>query len=198
MPGATPRYGIPFPLLHEVADADAIAQQMLYIDALLSTLSVKTHDVVKLPGVRVARPANAGDPTQPTGSGGTTELIWTQELYDPLGMATVGSADITIQRAGLYYAAARGCQVLGGAATTQATRWCLRRNGIDWYRRSKARWIDTVAADSQRTTLSGLVLGRAGDVIRIGGTWVGTGGPAADVRCDEFAMFMVGGPGGFG
>lgn len=169
MGGTTPIYGIPYPYIDEVINATMFQNFANAVDAATSTVQTAVNQNLDKPQVEViansmAIPLNTL----------TTVNTWSNPERDNTGMFNAGAPDrLTIQVPGVYMIQiARSSLNLGGASTQTSVLWEVYQNAI---RQFGERKNDVNSTAHPGTTLNGLVLCNAADIIQVTVLWTGTG-----------------------
>lgn len=169
MPGATPVFGLPYPLMGETVGAADFAALAAAIDTLLQSQADRADDDLNRPYLLLTSAAYS------IANGVETALPWT-EIDDPEGMFAPGSPTlVTIQETGVYQIVVRHDGGLGWASWS-SVRVGIFVNGamIDAERKAPP---GVAASDTEPINVELVYPLTAGDVITARFLWIGTGGP---------------------
>lgn len=162
MPGYTPLYGFPFPLMGETVSATDFQNLSTAIDAQLTLL--KTNETL----VRVKATCSAVAPAQTIAQGGVDVQFTSGQWVNPAAFhsTTVNPQNFQVQANGIYYVAAN-MQI--SATTVTQFQIFATANGT-------RRWMAGAEPVQNTPTFgAGAFASTAGETITINALWFGTG-----------------------
>lgn len=168
MPGATPVFGIRYPVMGDPITTTVFQDEATDIEAAVASVDALATARLNRPYVVVFGSFTAVIAVE-------TVVTWTGEGRDTDNMFTLGAPTVlTVNTPGVYLVTANMDSPF--ATTITAVRTSLLRNGVVQYAQSKRSQNNGIGAD---TLLSGLISCAAGDTLQVRFLWTGTGGPAS-------------------
>jgi hypothetical protein len=171
MPGATPRFAIPYPCLGDAINATAFSAWTTGIESAMAQVDAAETLALHRPAASMTFPNATSLPV-----GVATNITYGTELFDTDNMIDLGSNNdrITIRTGGLYMVEASVCLSQGPLTTYTSGRNGVSVNGTVVF----ARKHDDISVASSISGILPAIL-VPGDILRHVYLWTGTGGPGA-------------------
>lgn len=170
MPGATPVFGLPYPLESEPIDPAAFQNLADAVDALMDSHEAVVADQLDRPFCSLSIPGGQSITVNVETSATWTEIIDSDNFFNP-GTPT----DIVYPIDGIYQVVESN-MTLSSFATLTSFRVHYWSNGASLFGERKN---ETNSSSAPPTSTIGLIRALAGEVLTVRILWTGTGGPAA-------------------
>lgn len=164
MAGTTPNYGLRYPGMYDVVNADSWLDLSNDLETAFAALDVKRQKALNRPSARAVAGTNL------IAASTTTTVVFGSETFDNANLFSFGAPDRMTLSAGLWLVLAE-TTMLFGYTTATSLRTIITINGAAHTSQKTAAVIQPVAH------LTAFVEASAGDLLRMQARWTGTGGP---------------------